>query len=257
VSGDPTREVALASADVAAAPPPAALRDCRQLLRVLAAGWEARAGVLQRFVRPAPEVAWQPAGASIPVSLGRKGLAWGEGLHPSFPSLAGPQKREGDGRAPAGLFAVTGLFGAGAASATLGQAPALPYLVCHRDLYAVDDPASRHYNRIVDAREVACDWQSAEAMLRDDDRYAVAAVIAHNPAGLAGAGSCIFLHVHAGPGLPTAGCTAADRPSVRELCAWLDAAAGPLLLQLPADVYDRWQVAWALPPRPDDSAGRP
>lgn len=112
----------------------------------------------------------------------------------------------------------------------------------------MDDPASRHYNRIVDGRQVTRDWQSAEAMERDDGRYAIGAVIAHNPAGIPGAGSCIFLHVHGGAGQPTAGCTAASRAQVQALCAWLDGAASPLLLQLPARIYAQLAPAWDLPP---------
>jgi hypothetical protein len=49
-----------------------------------------------------------------------------------------------------------------------------------------------------------------------------------------GRGSCIFLHVWDGPGRPTAGCTAMDAAAMREVLAWLDPAARPALVQLPA-----------------------
>ena len=39
---------------------------------------------------------------AAPVSVGRNGAAWGLGLHAAQPQ--GPQKQEGDGRAPAGVF---------------------------------------------------------------------------------------------------------------------------------------------------------
>lgn len=226
-------------------PRPPALDQARQLLRVLAPDWDASSGTLQRLVRATSGSSWQAEGAPLPVSLGRHGLAWGLGLHTAPPS---PQKQEGDGRSPAGLFAIPQLFGQAQALAALGQPARLPCLPCHLNLFAVDDPASRHYNRIVDGRQVPRDWQSAEAMERDDERYAIGAVIAHNPAGIPGAGSCIFLHVHGGPGQPTAGCTAAAREQVQALCAWLDDAANPLLLQLPAGIYAQLAPAWGLPP---------
>lgn len=227
-------------------PLPAPLQVARQLLRVLAPGWADSSGQLQRFVRPAPGATWQPLGAPIPVSLGRNGLAWGIGLHPPL-GLPGPIKHEGDGCAPAGLFALPRLFGQAEAAAPLDRPARMPYLGANRHLYCVDDPASRHYNQIVDERQVSRDWQSAEEMQRQDERYAIGAVIAHNPENVPGAGSCIFLHVHAGPGQPTAGCTAGAREHIETLCAWLDAAATPLLLQLPADIYADLSPAWHLP----------
>ena len=71
-----------------------------QLLLCIAADWDSPAGELQCFTRNA-DGGWQPASAPLPVMLGRKGLAWGRGLHPL---MAGTAKQEGDGRAPAGVF---------------------------------------------------------------------------------------------------------------------------------------------------------
>ena len=220
------------------------LPTCRQLLLCLAADWEAPHGRLQRFER-LPAGGWAPLGAVLPVSLGRAGLAWGRGLHPVQP---GRSKREGDGRAPAGAFAISALFGYGAADSPLARAAKLPYLAATRDLKCVDDPASAYYNCVVDQSAVAVDWNSCEAMLRDDARYAVGAVVAHNAAPpLAGCGSCIFLHVWAAPGVPTAGCTAMALADMTALAGWLDGAAVPVLVQLPQAAYDDWREAWGLP----------
>lgn len=188
--------------------------------------------------RPRPG---QAGPAQVPVSLGRSGLGWGLGLHAGKP--AGPVKREGDGRAPAGVFAVGPAFGEAAAPAPtrLDYFQATPGLVC------VDDAASRHYNRIVSPLGPA-EWDSAETMLRPDGLYALGAVLGHNASPpRPGAGSCIFLHVRRGPDVPTAGCTALDRPDLAELLAWLDAEKNPVLVQLPRPEFKRLRQAWGLP----------
>ena len=201
----------------------------RQLLLVIAPNWDSRVAQLQRFERPCCDSDWQCVGAVITVSLGKSGLAWGRGLHPQVGGV-GPEKREGDGCTPAGIFAITALFGYAAPDSPFARAAKLPYLCATSDLKAIDDPASAHYNRIVDQSRVAQpDWASCEDMLRSDQRYAVGAVVAHNCApAVPGAGSCIFLHVWAAPGVPTAGCTAmslADMTETRRLAGWRGGAA--------------------------------
>lgn len=217
----------------------------RQLLLCLAVDWQATHGRLQRFER-LPAGGWAAVGSVVAVTLGRAGLAWGRGLHPA---QEGRVKREGDGRAPAGAFAITAVFGDGAADSPLAQAARLPFLGATRDLKCVDDPASAHYNRFVDQSAVAAvDWASSEDMLRDDGRYAVGAVVAHNAAPpVAGCGSCIFLHVWHAPGVPTAGCTAMALADMNEIAGWLAGAAAPVLVQLPQAEYERLRAAWALP----------
>lgn len=220
----------------------------RQLILVLAEDWVSPGGRLRRFVREGADEAWQALGPAVPVSLGRAGLAWGRGLHPES-GRAMPEKREGDGRAPAGAFAIVALFGEAAPDSALGRVAKLPYLQATVDLKAIDDPASRHYNRIVDQSDIAqADWASCEEMLRSDQRYAIGAVVAHNTEPpLPGAGSCIFLHVWASAGVPTAGCTAMSLANMRELAGWLDGAAAPVLVQLPRLKYEELRKAWGLP----------
>jgi len=227
------------------------LSSSRQLIVVTATNWSSTTGHLQRFARRAPDAAWQPVGATMPVCLGRAGLAWGVGLHPAM-NDAHPTKREGDGCAPAGMFAITALFGATDPSDAAVQSARLPFLCATGDLKCIDDPASQHYNRIVDQREVgAIDWTSHEDMLRPDTRYAIGAVVAHNPDGLPSAGSCIFLHVWQDAATPTAGCTASALGDMREICQWLDATANPVLVQLPQAEYARYRDAWSLPGNDD------
>ncbi|MDP2882131.1 MAG: hypothetical protein Q8N89_11175 [Azonexus sp.] len=235
------------SASITSSPGSAtALASARQLLLVVAPNWDSCSAQLQRFERRHRDGDWQSIGPAIAVSLGKSGLAWGRGRHAP---VAGLEKREGDGRAPAGIFAITTLFGYAPPDSPLARAARLPYLAATPDLKAIDDPASAYYNRIVDQSAVARpDWASCEDMLRSDERYAVGAVVAHNAEPpVPGAGSCIFLHVWAGEGVPTAGCTAMALADMSEIAGWLDASAAPLLVQLPQAEYAARRAAWGLP----------
>ncbi len=223
--------------------PPAGLTAARQLVLVVTPSWDAPAGTLTAYARPAPGAAWTPALAETPAGVGRGGLGWGRGLH-GGPRADGPAKREGDGRAPAGLFALPLAYAAPGAPGS----PAFTVLPSSAGLVCVDDAASAHYNRIVDTAAVPRDWTSAEDMLRPDGLYRQALLVDHNPAPAApGGGSCIFLHVRRGPDAPTAGCTALDAASLEALVAWLDAGAGPVLAQLPLVEYQRLREVWGLP----------
>ncbi|HEV3050025.1 MAG TPA: hypothetical protein VGX50_06940, partial [Longimicrobium sp.] len=72
--------------------------DVRQMVVVTTATWDAVDAVLQRYERASAGAAWTPVGEPIPAAVGRTGLAWGTGLHPQ--AEGGPEKREGDGKAP-------------------------------------------------------------------------------------------------------------------------------------------------------------
>lgn len=224
------------------------LASSRQLILVTAPYWASTTAELRRFERGSLAAEWQRVGAMVEVSLGKSGLAWGSGLH-SETSVAGETKREGDGCAPAGVFALTALFGYAGPVSELAHAARLPYYAATPNLKAIDDPLSRYYNQLVDQRCVdAIDWQSHEEMWRDDARYAIGAVVAHNSEPpVPGAGSCIFLHVWQSAEVPTAGCTASSLADMTEICAWLDGSAAPLLVQLPQAEYLRFKDAWALP----------
>ena len=81
----------------------------------------------------------------IPAVVGRNGLAWGRGIHLE-PPAGGPQKREGDGKAPAGIFRLGIAFGYGPGD----SAPwiRLPYQQMTERIKCVDDVASPFYNHI-------------------------------------------------------------------------------------------------------------
>ncbi|KRD30338.1 hypothetical protein ASE35_16495 [Lysobacter sp. Root916] len=219
--------------------------NARQLVLVTTDGWDASAGRLRRYERDGGD--WREVGAATPVTVGRKGSAWGLGLHPA--QSDGPQKREGDGRAPAGVFALGTAFGYGASAAT-----PMPYQAMGADDYCIDVNASPLYNRIVDAGTVGRDAvaESTEPMRRDlhaggDQRYRLGLVIEHNPQRLSGAGSCIFAHLWKAPGEPTAGCTAMADPAMEALLAWLRPQQRPVFVLLPEAELRRLRQDWHLP----------
>lgn len=226
--------------------PISALRT--QLIRVISSGWSDVQARLQRFSRE-PGGPWRAVGAELPVVLGRSGYGWGNGLHGSGApatrrGLVAPDKREGDGRSPAGVFAIGPAHGyLSAREAGL----ALDYTQADEARRCVDDPRSRHYNQVLSEREVSADWKSAEHMRRADDLYELAIQIEHNRAPVvAGHGSCIFLHVWASPDTPVTGCTALDKASLYTLARWLEPNAA-VLVALPRSEYSALARAWGLP----------
>ncbi len=215
-----------------------------QLVLVVTADWNATSGTLQRFERGA-DGNWRLLGRNVDCVLGRKGLAWGIGLHGPVPADE-PRKREGDQRSPAGAFAFHGVFGR--ASAPEGSPLKLPYQQMTSTSEAIDDSRSRFYNRIVDRRNVASpDWQSSEHMLKSNGLYDWGIVVEHNLKCAPGYGSCIFLHRWLGPGRGTSGCTAMDSADLMSLIGWLDPKQNPVLVQLPAHEYQLKQALWNLP----------
>jgi len=211
---------------------------------VISADWDATVGTLHRHQRV--NGSWQPVGTPHAVSLGRAGSAWGLGLHPP---QTGPQKREGDGRAPAGLFAIGIAFGYAEQLST-----GLDYAAMQASHHCIDVPGSPHYNRIIDTAQLgaAAAEGSTEPMRRDlhldgDPVYRIGFVIEHNPEAVPSAGSCIFAHLWRAPDAVTAGCTAMESADLEALLAWLDRERTPRFLLLPVASHAALREAWDLP----------
>jgi len=241
-----------ACATVTRAPHELPWSTAQQLALVVTPDWNSNRGMLRMYARGTAE--WHSAGASISVVIGRNGAAWGVGLHPT--QTDGPTKREGDGRSPAGVFAIGTAFGY-APSASLD----LPYRALAADDYCIDVDVSPLYNRIVAAHEVgaAAVAGSTEPMRRDihvdgDDAYKLGFVIEHNPRGVPGAGSCIFAHLWKSPDSATSGCTAMTEAALSELLRWLQPRLHPVFVLLPESEYQRLRKTWQLP---DITAGAP
>jgi zinc D-Ala-D-Ala dipeptidase len=229
----------------AAAPSPYATpvpADTRQLLVVTTPSWDSVSGSLYRFERGDARAEWRSAGSPVAVILGRSGMAWGRGLYDASPD-EGPAKHEGDAKSPAGVFRLGTAFGFDSAELRM------PYVQLTGTSECVDDPASAHYNTLIDRASVSrADWASSEHMRDEVPFYRLGVFVQHNtlPA-TPGAGSCIFIHIWGSPTTPTTGCTALDESQLRGIVAWLDAGADPVLVQLPLPEYKRHRAAWGLP----------
>lgn len=238
-----TTALLLAAAMSAYAAP---LDGARQLIVVTSDNWSSTQGQLQAYERDGK--GWRAHGQAFPVALGRTGSAWGLGLHPA--QGEGPQKQEGDGRSPAGVFALGSAFG----YAITRPGTAMAYQPMLESSYCMDVPGSPFYNRIVDARKVgsAAVKGSTEPMRLDlhnqgDVRYQEGFVIAHNPDNQPGKGSCIFAHLWRQPGEATAGCTAMPQARMQALLDWLRPQDTPRFVLLPRAEYTRLQAQWQLP----------
>jgi len=222
-----------------------ALERARQLLVVTSAGWSAVPAEMRCYERRDNRSPWVEAFAVGRVVLGKNGLGWGIGL-PGARGEDGPVKREGDRKAPAGVFPLVEAFGyASAAEAGITE---FPYRHLTDTIEGVDDPASRHYNRLVDAASVEVkDWTSSEAMRRVGEVYRYGVVVGHNWSQVPHAGSCIFLHIWEGAEIGTSGCTAMPAEQMLKILRWLRQSDHPLLVQLPADEYRQLQSRWSLP----------
>ncbi|MEA1920524.1 MAG: hypothetical protein U9N52_11835 [Campylobacterota bacterium] len=200
-----------------------------QIILVISDDFNATTAKLYSFEKNASE--YEPVFPPIDVNLGRSGLGWGEGLIPIAHSQNEPLKREGDGRAPSGVFSLYNAFGYANTRSTK-----LNYIPVSRDLICVDDVTDSHYNQVLHVKNRSA-LKSFEKMLRDDDLYELGVMVQHNKENTPSYGSCIFLHVQKGINKPTAGCTTMSKEELTQLISWLDQKKNPLLIQVPKAYY--------------------
>lgn len=232
--------------------------EVQQAVVVLSDHWQAVEGTLQRLERRA-DGPWQRVGSPIPIVVGKKGMGWGRGLF----QINDPQadyRREGDKRAPAGIFSLGSVFGL----ATPTQAQQwltlrMPYIHLNPTVRCIGDAQSRYYNEIHDIRHIEHDWlndSNNENMrrdaIRDEGAYRWGVFVNHNTTNPFQvrdkvSGSCIFLHIWKGDGSGTSGCTAMTKANLLDVINWLEADKHPVLIQLPRPVYAEHQNAWQLP----------
>jgi L,D-peptidoglycan transpeptidase YkuD (ErfK/YbiS/YcfS/YnhG family) len=217
-----------------------------QLILVLTPFPESANGKLIRFERPDGHAGWRQVEDSVVVLVGKKGLAWGRGLHKVVNAKI-PIKNEGDRRSPAGVFTLNTAFGYLPAE-KLGKLK-FPYLQVTQTLECVDDVNSQYYNRLVERDTIdSPDWKSSEKMLLSGIWYELGVMVGHNAyPSLPGGGSCIFLHNWSDPADSTTGCTAMARSDLKAIIEWLDISKSPVLVQLTNDLYLEYRENWNLP----------
>jgi hypothetical protein len=131
-----------------------------QTIVVTTTNWNAVEGQLQRYERATANEKWRPVGEPISVVVGKNGIGWGIGVlatdDPNFRVSSDPVKREGDGKSPAGVFALGTAFGYASQTLPGSKMPYLsPALTCgnistvqvlrtsHSGLGTVSNPYSR------------------------------------------------------------------------------------------------------------------
>ena len=232
------------------------LASARQMIVVTTSDWNDVTGTMYVYERAADgswrEARWHAGdrgnsrAAAPSLVVGKNGTAWDPAVVAPVP---GPIKQEGDGRSPAGVFALGAAFGFARPAAASWLK--LPYREVTPTLECVDDPASAFYNTLTDRAAVEPDWKSSEKMREIAPAYHWGVVIEYNSAPVVPRrGSCVFLHIGGTGGTGTAGCTAMAEPTLKALMQWLDPKAAPVLVQLPRDAHAALATAWGLPPLP-------
>lgn len=218
--------------------------DCMQLIVGIAPSWDSMRGQLQLFERPRGGN-WVAAAGAVPVLFGKSGVAWGSGL--AGQGESGLQKKERDGRAPAGIFRIGKIY---TYDAQLPPGADYPFhQVTAADAW-VDDGTSPDYNRFVAIPDPANPppWFEKQKMRHNDFAYRWLVEIRHNSdPPVPGEGSAIFFHIRRGVSRPTAGCTTMAESDLVRLITWLRAPKHPCYVLLPKAEYEKKYRSWNLP----------
>lgn len=212
------------------------LYKSEQLIVVISENWDAPTAVMTCLEKKGDR--FFKIGEDLEVFIGKSGLGWGRGLI-EFEKNNGPIKREGDKKAPAGIFSLLYVFG-------LLPPDSLSWLkYTYKQISnkneCVDDTSSKFYNNIVNTLAIEKNWKSSENM--DDPDYKYGIVINHNSTPVEkGCGSCIFFHLTGPKPKPTAGCTAMDEKSFISFLKWLDEKKNPILMQLPKSEFEKLEL---------------
>lgn len=219
------------------------LNHSRQLLVVTTDAWDISHGQMRLYERSNDMQAWQAVGGPIHVTIGKEGLAWDNSLKQQ--PLAGPIKKEGDLKTPAGVFPIDSVFGFAPSSIKNIK---MPYIQIMPDTVCVDDSNSKFYNRIINSKKIKNpDWKSGEQM-HSMPQYMWGIKIDYNTKKpVANAGSCTFIHVWKDANQGTAGCVAMSESDIEQLITWLNAKRNPSIVILPKSAYKTAEKSWNLP----------
>lgn len=224
--------------------------NCSQAVIGIAEGWNS-SHVTLSVVEKNASGQWVRVLGPFKGRLGRNGLVWGLGIHAN-PGRA-TVKREGDGRSPAGVFAIGGLWVTN--KNYVKHHRSIPYVkVGPNDLWVSDVNYPKLYNRHIRLDHPArTEWELREQMRQTDYAHSIKLLICHNTAErrggpVVGAGSSIFFHIwRKNGGSPTAGCTAMAEANLRAIIARLHPSRHPVYILLPHAEYARLRQSWRLP----------
>ena len=213
-------------------------RGSTQAIVGVTSGWNSSHVTLHIYEKKGKT--WQLVGSPWKGRLGKNGLAWGRGIHPQIQSSAAV-KKEGDKRAPAGIFKIGGAYGY---AAQIKKTNLLKYhQITPKDLW-VEDSKSPHYNKhLVLSHTPKTSWEKKAQMRQGDYAHALKLYIAHNDAimgdkPIPGRGSAIFFHIWRGGGSKsTAGCTTMEKSKLSQMISVIDPNKQPVYILLPQSEY--------------------
>ena len=217
--------------------------NVQQIVVCLAPTSEARGAVMRVFEWHKTKN-WQPKTALMKVRIGRNGLAWAKGLQAENLNTP-PLKKEGDGKAPQGIFSLTEVFGYAEKPTKTWK---MPYLNATKLTLCIDDIDDVNYGKIIDTQKTPSTDKSHETLRRADNLYQFGIVVDYNyTKPEKGAGSCIFIHLKTADDQPTSGCTAMSRADLLTVINVLDARKKPVLLQCTTANYPILAAQYGLP----------
>ncbi len=230
----------------AIASPQALLNNSKQQLLVTVPNINDFHATLRFYQRQSVNASWHLSRVngyqSIPVVIGKNGLAWSPNLAQKPSNMK--YKQEGDDRSPAGVFTLPMAFGI-----ENNPHPFMPYIHINKNIICVDDENSKFYNEIINKAvpKLHQDWAHAEIMSKEVPVYNTGLQVNYNPAHLPGEGSCIFVHQWRSLDSGTAGCTAMDSRNIIYIVKTLKQQDDPVLVELPTSRYSYFQKGWKLP----------
>ncbi|MDF1861807.1 MAG: hypothetical protein P1U87_16430 [Verrucomicrobiales bacterium] len=219
-------------------------QNSKQCLVGVASNWDSSYVTLSWYEKGA--LGWKQKGSSWKGRLGKNGLVWGKGLHP-VPAGA-TTKKEGDRRAPAGVFDLGGAWGY---ASSIQKSPDLSYVQVTSRCLWYEDSSSPYYNQFRRIEYEPRTTAERKAQMKQGDyAHSLKLFIAHNayPNITPGAGSSIFFHIwRNGGGSATFGCTTMSEPNLKNFIAMVDPKQRPVYVLLPRAEYDRYRGEWKLP----------
>ncbi len=188
-----------------------------KIILVLAPTWSSpRASLSLWDKKPGKE--WNKQSKNMDVMIGRAGLGLGlDWYHLEKSFKEAPQKHEGDGKTPFGMFLLGRKFGKVPAS-EFKQTD--NYIELNEGTMCVDDPESPYYSRIVETTKsniiVQPNWKSAEVMFKEPF-YQQGIVVDYPTSGSEKSGSCIFMHLENSAVKGTSGCIATQKVNLDKI----------------------------------------